>query len=329
MGRLFVGRGGAFIPVNLHQDKARGVILLLRDVEPGDARLLHALPGILDGRMAKSLDRLGLHVDMDMNNEHSLRAPDLGVRGMPEARATCNLGLSRCLPEGVARVAHRIDAFAAFCLKQRMGSADWFRQRGLEFFHAIRSEPVPPWDGFSAVRRRSIAAFASRHSAVCQRMEIAWELKVGGEVALAMLLGGLIGLEREAAHKPAGFRTHMLVAGAAALLVGLGHALVREFDHHTGLRLQSDPIRIVEAIVTGVSFLGAGTIFRRNRSEQVEGLTTAAALLLCAALGVCVAVERFILALVVTALTLIVLRGLAVVDRRIQRHHAAPPASRE
>ena len=94
-------------------------------------------------------------------------------------------------------------------------------------------------------------------------MDISWELKVTGQVAVAMVLGGLIGLERETANKPAGFRTHMLVAGAAALLVGLGHALIEEFDRHTGLRLQSDPIRIVEAIVTGVSFLGAGTIFRR------------------------------------------------------------------
>jgi putative Mg2+ transporter-C (MgtC) family protein len=150
-------------------------------------------------------------------------------------------------------------------------------------------------------------------------MEMAWELKIVGEVAVAMILGGLIGLEREAAHKPAGFRTHMLVAGAAALLVGLGHALVGAFSEHSGVRLQADPIRIVEAIVTGVSFLGAGTIFRRSRSEQVEGLTTAAAMLLCAALGVCVALERFVLAGGVTVLTLAVLRGLALVDRRMKR----------
>ena len=150
-------------------------------------------------------------------------------------------------------------------------------------------------------------------------MDIGWELKVTAQVAVAMVLGGLIGLEREAAHKPAGFRTHMLVAGAAALLVGLGHALVAEFDRPSGMRLQADPIRIVEAIVTGVSFLGAGTIFRRPKGEQVEGLTTAAALLLCAALGVCVAVERFVLAVGVTGLTLVVLRGLAAVDRRIKR----------
>ena len=148
-------------------------------------------------------------------------------------------------------------------------------------------------------------------------MDVGWELKVVGEVALAMLLGGLIGIEREAAHKPAGFRTHMLVSGAAALLVGLGHALVAEFGEHTALRLQSDPIRIVEAIVTGVSFLGAGTIFRRRHGELVEGLTTAAALLLSAALGVCVAVERFVLAVGVTVLALLVLRGVRFIERWI------------
>jgi putative Mg2+ transporter-C (MgtC) family protein len=151
-----------------------------------------------------------------------------------------------------------------------------------------------------------------------------WELKVTGEVAIAMILGGLIGLEREAAHKPAGFRTHMLVAGAAALLVGLGHALVREFGQEVG-RLQSDPIRIVEAIVTAVGFLGAGTIFRREQSEVVEGLTTAAALLLCAALGVCVAVERFILAGGVTILTLIVLRGVGWMERKVRPKEPPPP----
>src|SRR5882672_7797337 len=125
-------------------------------------------------------------------------------------------------------------------------------------------------------------------------MDAIWELKVAGEVAVAMLLGGLIGLEREAARKPAGFRTHMLVSGAAALFVGAGHALVmafgeQAFGEHAAVRVQSDPIGLVGAIVTGVSFLGAGTIIFRREREAVEGLTTAASLLLSAALGVCVA----------------------------------------
>jgi putative Mg2+ transporter-C (MgtC) family protein len=80
------------------------------------------------------------------------------------------------------------------------------------------------------------------------------------------------------------------------------------------LRLQTDPVRIVEAIVTGVSFLGAGTIFRRSHEETVEGLTTAACLLVCAAIGISVAVQRFVLAAIVTALAFFVLRGVKAVE---------------
>lgn len=157
-------------------------------------------------------------------------------------------------------------------------------------------------------------------------MDASWELKVAGEVAFALVLGGLIGMEREAANKPAGIRTHMLVAGAAALLVGLGHALIQEFKPHAtsdALRMQIDPVRIVEAIVTGVSFLGAGTIFRRTHEETVEGLTTAACLLLCAAIGVSVAVQRFLLAACVTVLGLLVLRGVKAIEGWIERRRQA------
>lgn len=133
-----------------------------------------------------------------------------------------------------------------------------------------------------------------------------------------MLLGGLIGLEREFASKPAGFRTQMLVAGAAALLVGLSDALLMRFLIETNTKVTADPIRIVEAIVTGISFLGAGTIFRSKHNEEVEGLTTAASILLSAAVGISVALRQFVIALGVTMLTLIVLRVLALVERRVE-----------
>ena len=145
------------------------------------------------------------------------------------------------------------------------------------------------------------------------------QFEIIGEVALAMLLGGVIGFEREMADKPAGFRTQMLVAGAAALLVGLGDAMLRRFAVDSSINASSDPIRIVEAIVTGISFLGAGTIFRRDRTEQVEGLTTAASILLCAAIGISVALRQFVLALGVTVLALIVLRGLTGIERRLAK----------
>lgn len=143
------------------------------------------------------------------------------------------------------------------------------------------------------------------------------QLEIIGEVALAMLLGGFIGFEREMADKPAGFRTQMLVAGAAALLVGLGDALLLRFLVEGKTNVTADPIRIVEAIVTGISFLGAGTIFRRDSSEQVKGLTTAASILLCAAVGISVALRQFILSIGVTVLALIVLRGLTGIEKRL------------
>lgn len=151
-------------------------------------------------------------------------------------------------------------------------------------------------------------------------MEWIAQAEIIGEVALAMLLGGIIGVEREIADKPAGFRTHMLVAGAAALLVALGDALLQRFDIHGDDALRSDPIRIVEAIVTGISFLGAGTIFRRSaEKEHVQGLTTAASILLSSAIGISVALRQFIIAVGVTLLALIVLRGLIFIQRWIDK----------
>lgn len=134
------------------------------------------------------------------------------------------------------------------------------------------------------------------------------QLILVAQVAVAMVLGGLIGFERELAHKPAGFRTHMLVAGATTLFAGLGFTLTTQF---AGLfppgDFRADPVRVLQAIVLGVSFLGAGTIFRRD-GGRVEGLTTAATILLAAGVGLACALERYVTALTVTVLALAVLR---------------------
>jgi len=134
-------------------------------------------------------------------------------------------------------------------------------------------------------------------------------------VGLAMLLGAAIGLEREIEDKPAGLRTHMLVAGVAALLVSLGDVMVRHFDAGLGSELvRSDPVRVINAVITGVSFLGAGTIIRRSSTRHVEGLTTAASILFAAAVGICVALSQLVLAVGVTVLVLVTLRGLGFVE---------------
>ncbi len=146
------------------------------------------------------------------------------------------------------------------------------------------------------------------------------ELLLLGKVGAAMVLGGLIGIEREILHKPAGFRTHMLVAGAAALLVGMGDAMLRLYaTEPTFDAIRADPMRILEAIITGISFLGAGTIFRGGQRAEVGGLTTAASILMAAAIGVAAALEQWITALAITLLVLLVLRGLRAVERWLER----------
>jgi putative Mg2+ transporter-C (MgtC) family protein len=143
------------------------------------------------------------------------------------------------------------------------------------------------------------------------------QVRILASVALAMILGAAIGLEREAKDKPAGLRTHMLVARAATFLVALSDVAVKRFNVDVGTGLvRSDPIRIIEAVITGISFLGAGTILRHKGSDHVEGLTTAASLLFVAALGVCVALAQVLLAIGVTVLVLVTLRGLGLLRGR-------------
>lgn len=138
-------------------------------------------------------------------------------------------------------------------------------------------------------------------------------------VAIAMALGGAIGLERELSVKPAGLRTHMLVAGAAALFLGLADTLALKFsDKAYADALRIEPIRIVGAIITGISFLGAGTIFR-DRRGSVEGLTTAASILVVSAIGIAVALDQFVLAVSVTLLVLLVLIAVRAVERFFAR----------
>lgn len=134
------------------------------------------------------------------------------------------------------------------------------------------------------------------------------QLEVVGYVILAMVLCAFVGIEREMADKPAGFRTHMLVGGAAALLVKLSGIIIDTLPVSSSL-IQVDPIRVMEAIIAGVSFLGAGTIFRRTDKDTTEGLTTAASLLFVAGVGVSVATGQLVLAVCVTAMALLVLRG--------------------
>ena len=146
------------------------------------------------------------------------------------------------------------------------------------------------------------------------------QLQILAYVALAMVLGAVLGVDREIAHRPAGLRTHMMVSGAAALLVALGELIVKNFEAEQGHTLiQTDPLRVIEAVITEVSFFGAGTILRNSSTHEVQGLTTAASLLLAAAVGVTVALSQLILATGITALALLTLRGLQLVTRWLEQ----------
>jgi putative Mg2+ transporter-C (MgtC) family protein len=124
---------------------------------------------------------------------------------------------------------------------------------------------------------------------------------------LAAILGGVLGYERESQGKAAGIRTHMLVAMGAALFV-----LVPDLD---GMVI-ADMSRVIQGIVTGIGFLGAGAIIKHRSEEDVQGLTTAAGIWMTAAIGVACGLGRETTALLSTLLALAV---LAVVPRLVGR----------
>jgi putative Mg2+ transporter-C (MgtC) family protein len=135
------------------------------------------------------------------------------------------------------------------------------------------------------------------------------------KIIAAAVLGGLVGLEREAAERPAGLRTHMLVCGTSALLVILANLMVASFEQKN--LITADPVRVMEAIVVGISFLGAGTILKHSRESTVEGLTTSASILSVAAIGIAVALNAFLLAIGVTLLNLFINWGVAYIANRV------------
>jgi putative Mg2+ transporter-C (MgtC) family protein len=146
------------------------------------------------------------------------------------------------------------------------------------------------------------------------------------DVAIASLLGGAIGVERQLAGKPAGIRTLMLVAGAAAFLMSLGTVMVHVYSGKAGDQVSADPVRMMQAIIVGISFLGAGTIITHRGAERVEGLTTAAAILMVAAIGASIALGQYVLGFGVTLLALIILRALRALERSKRRRTRQEPS---
>ncbi|MDP9227319.1 MAG: MgtC/SapB family protein [Actinomycetota bacterium] len=134
-----------------------------------------------------------------------------------------------------------------------------------------------------------------------------------GRVLLAVVLGGLIGFEREFRDQPAGFRTHILVSVGAALFTMAGAYGVSGFVASGSVSF--DPTRIAAQVVTGIGFLGAGAIIRQG--VTIRGLTTAAALWVAAAVGVAVGLGYYLGALATMVATVGSLFGLKQLEATV------------
>lgn len=130
-------------------------------------------------------------------------------------------------------------------------------------------------------------------------MTIGLQVEIVLRLLLSAALGAGVGYQRERAGKPAGLRTHILIALGSALFT-----VVSLF----GFSGQVDPSRVAAGVVTGIGFLGAGVIFRGMRADgPVVGLTTAASIWVTAAIGLAAGVGMYLVAVVIAALTVLVL----------------------
>jgi putative Mg2+ transporter-C (MgtC) family protein len=145
------------------------------------------------------------------------------------------------------------------------------------------------------------------------------------QLILAVLLGGAVGLERELKGKPAGLRT--------TILITLGATLFTVLSYRMGAAAQGDPGRIAAQVLTGVGFIGAGTILHMRGA--VTGLTSAATIWVVAAIGMSVGARAYIEALGATLVVMLVLAGLGPAEHFLARQatrghlivHCRPEAS--
>lgn len=150
---------------------------------------------------------------------------------------------------------------------------------------------------------QSSNSFDIRFSVFSAADQVALVLKVG----FAAVLGGIIGWERDRAGKSAGIRTHMLVAAASALAVGLGELIVNATQ-------SGDPTRMMHAVFTGIGFIGGGMIWTSKKALGPLGLTSAATIMLVAGLGAAVGLGAPIVGAAVCVLALGTLWGVRVVE---------------
>lgn len=145
-----------------------------------------------------------------------------------------------------------------------------------------------------------------------------WEIEMLLRLVLAVILSGIIGMEREALNKSAGFRTHILVGIGACLMmiISLSMPFIRMPGNFAVVNC--DPARIAAQVVSGIGFLGAGAIM--SSGGKVRGLTTAASLWAVAGIGLCVGAGLYITSLGAAILTFATLSLFARVENRIQKN---------
>lgn len=131
--------------------------------------------------------------------------------------------------------------------------------------------------------------------------------RLGLRLVAALVIGIVIGFQRELTHKPAGLRTHLLVA--------LGTALLVVAAVNAGMQ-SGDVSRIIQGLVTGIGFLGGGTILKLTREHEIRGLTTAAGIWLTAAASVAAGLGQFADAFIGVIFAWIVLAVLGKFERR-------------
>lgn len=133
-------------------------------------------------------------------------------------------------------------------------------------------------------------------------------IRIVVRLVVALLLGAIVGYQREKAGKAAGLRTHMLVAMATTLFVLAG----------VSAELSAEGIsRVIQGVATGIGFIGTGAIIKLSEKREIHGLTTAASVWMTSALGVAVGLGRIGIAILCVALTWIVLSLVGQFERRL------------
>ena len=155
-------------------------------------------------------------------------------------------------------------------------------------------------------------------------MEMLWQeltfgLGSGRQFALVLLrlivaavLGGLVGIQRQRARKPAGLRTHILVCLGSSVIIVACSAIGMNFDGQS---------RVIQGLLTGVGFIGAGSILKLSHEHEIKGLTTAAGVWMTAAIGIACGVGTIGIALIATVLTVIVLTLVKAIEDRAEERN--------